>query len=221
MRAGPGRPKICLMQVDTEYLREQYANLTDAALLAIRRNELVPAAQKCYDEELRRRGLRTAESAPIVTSRATDFDIEEELTSEDAPEWLDEASQVYSAVILPGQSSTDEITSARDALERAGVPCYIETLELPPSPDRDSRITHEWRLLVPGTFNLRATSVLDKEIFNANFESEWRAHLEHLSDEDFLRMTPEVAFAGLYDRLERVQRVYEEEARRRRLSREY
>jgi hypothetical protein len=203
------------MQLDTEYLREQYANLTDGALLAIRRNELVEAAQECYDDEVRRRGLRSGETASLATDQDGEFETEEELSSEEAPEWLDEASQVYSAVILPGQSSTDEITSARDALESAGIPCYIETIELPPSRDRDSRITHEWRLLVPGTFNLRATSVLDKEIFNANFETEWRAHLEHLSDEDFREMTPEVAFAGLYDRLERVRRVYQEEARRR------
>jgi len=206
------------MQVDTAYLREQYANLTDAALLAIRRDELVEAAQHCYDEELHRRGLRSVESAMDAGSGVSVPAAHEahiEADSEDAPEWLDEAAQVYSSVILPGQSSADEITDAREALEAAGIPCYIETFALPPERERDSRITHEWRLLVPGKFNLRATSVLEKEIFNENFELEWRAHLEHLSDQDFMDMTPEIAFAGLFDRVERVRRVYDAEARRR------
>ena len=43
------------MQVDLEYLRRQYASLSDEALLALDRSELVETAQKCYDEELVRR----------------------------------------------------------------------------------------------------------------------------------------------------------------------
>jgi len=38
--------------------------------------------------------------------------------------------------------------------------------------------THDWRVLVPGKLNLRATSVLDQEIFNPEIEAQWRAHLE-------------------------------------------
>jgi hypothetical protein len=71
--------------------------------------------------------------------------------------------------------------------------------------------------LVPGNLNLNATSVLEREVLNAAFEADWRTHLEALSDEEFRAMTPEVAFGGLMDRLERVHRVYDQERERRRL----
>jgi hypothetical protein len=74
--------------------------------------------------------------------------------------------------------------------------------------------------MVPGKLNMRATSVLDREIFNAEFEANWKTHLEALSDEELRAMNPEVAFCGLFDRIERVNRVYEEEVARRRLNSE-
>ena len=39
-----------------------------------------------------------------------------------------------------------------------------------------------------------------------------------LSDEEVLEMKPEVAFCGLFDRVERVNRAYDEELARRRLN---
>ena len=72
------------MPVDLEYLRQHYASLSDDALLEINRADLVEAAQKCYDHELAARRLRSAE--PV----------------DDKPEWLDEASEVYSRIDAPG-----------------------------------------------------------------------------------------------------------------------
>jgi hypothetical protein len=50
------------------------------------------------------------------------------------------------------------------------------------------------------------------------FEADWKSHLETLSDEDLRAMNPEAAFCGLFDRVERVNRVYDEEIARRGLS---
>jgi len=74
--------------------------------------------------------------------------------------------------------------------------------------------------MVPGNLNMRATSVLEREIFNAEFEENWKTHLEALSDEELRALDPEAAFCGLFDRVERVNRVYEEELERRRLNSE-
>jgi hypothetical protein len=52
-------------------------------------------------------------------------------------------------------------------------------------------------------------------MFNQEFEEIWRTHLKILSDRDFAAMTPKTAFCGLFDKIERVTRVYEEERRRR------
>ena len=57
----------------------------------------------------------------------------------------------------------------------------------------------------------------DRDILNEEFEAEWKTLLETLSDEDLRGMKPEIAFCGLFDRVERVTRAYEEEMARRRL----
>ena len=66
--------------------------------------------------------------------------------------------------------------------------------------------------------HLAALSVLDRDIFNQEFEHQWRAHLEVLSDEDLRVMEPQYAFCGLYDRLERINKAYDEELERRGLA---
>jgi hypothetical protein len=78
--------------------------------------------------------------------------------------------------------------------------------------------THRWRLLVPENVNFQAASVLERDIFNAEFETGWKTHLEALSDEELLATTPRSAFYGLYDRVERVARTYDEEIVRRGLA---
>ena len=70
--------------------------------------------------------------------------------------------------------------------------------------------------MVPGNLNQRATSILERDIFNAEFEAEWKTHLEMLSDEEVYAMDPKAAFCGLFDRVERVTRVFDEEIARRR-----
>jgi len=189
------------MPTDPEYLRRHYASLSDEALLEIDRAELVETAQKSYDDELQRRKLLLQPgSLPDV---------------EDKPEWLNEANEVFSQLDYAGAVPAPKIGNARDALEAAGIPCYLDLSdqeEEPPS----QRQMQVWRLMVPGNLNQRATSILERDIFNADFEAEWKTHLEMLSDEEVYAMDPKIAFCGLFDRVERVTRVFDEEIDRRR-----
>ena len=192
------------MPIDPKYLREQYASLSDDALMAIDRAELVEAAQRCYDDEVARRRPARDENEP--------------LNDGDKPDWLKDASEVFSRVDLRGTVIAPDIAAARDALEAEGIPCHLDLAELPQDEEpRNPPPTHIWRVLVPGNFNLRAASVLDRDIFNADFEENWRVNLEMLSDDEVLEMNPEVVFCGLFDRIDRVTRVYDAEIARRKL----
>ena len=138
------------MQPDPEYLRQHYASLSDEALRAIDREELVETAQRCYDEELQRREQ---------TSH----------TVEEKPNWIDEASEVFARADMPGTAPAPDITNARDALEAAGIPCYLDLSEIPEE-EAAPKPTHLWRLMVPGNLNLHAASVLERDVFNADLE---------------------------------------------------
>jgi hypothetical protein len=69
--------------------------------------------------------------------------------------------------------------------------------------------------MVPGKLNLRATGVLERDITNTEVEAHWKAQLEALSDEELRAMTPRIAFCGLFDRIARVNRVYDDEIAKR------
>ena len=198
------------MAVDLGYLRRHYASLSDEALLELDRSELVETAQKCYDEELIRRkplGLTKHSVQPAdLESHLPDF--------ENKPEWLDEASEVYSQIEQAGVTAP-EIANARDALEAAGIPCYLDLSDPPEENPPTQKTPRLWRLMVPGNLNQRATSILERDIFNADFEAEWKTHLEMLSYEELRAMDPKVAFCGLFDRVERVTRAFDEEIARR------
>ena len=192
------------MPTDPEYLRRHYASLSDEALLAIDRTELVETAQKSFDDELMQRKLNPQRGGVAEMS-----------SLEDKPAWADQASEVFSQVDRAATEPASEIANARDALEAAGIPCYLDLSDHEEEPP-DPRPMKVWRVMVPGNLNQRATSILERDIFNAEFEAEWRTHLEMLSDEDLRAMDPKLAFCGLFDRVERVTRAFDEELARRR-----
>jgi len=197
------------MQLDTEFLRQHYAAMSDEELREIDRNDLVEAARKIYDDEVA--GRKAA--APAAVRRPMAPSEEEEPAERD---WLEDAAEAYSAYPRPGTTDPSEgSVDVRDALEAAGIPCHLELHE---EPDQEDNLRYRWRILVPGKLIHRATSVIDRDIFNAEFEQQWRAHLEMLSDDDLRVMEPQYAFCGLYDRLERINRAYDEELQRRGLS---
>jgi hypothetical protein len=189
------------MPVDVKYLREHYASLSDEALSATDRTELVNEAQQCFDQEFARR----KESRP-TPGRSETVDL-------DQPDWLDEAAEVYARSSHSGSAPANDVLDAEQALEAAGIPCQLELIEeeinTAPAP------THRWRVLVPGNLNVHASSVLEREIFNAEFEAGWKMHLETLSDEELRAMTPQETLCGLFDRVDRATKAYEEEIARR------
>lgn len=215
------------MQLDPEYLRQHYASLSDEALLAVDRADLVEMAQRIFDLEVGRRKLvpprdtRISPRQPDLPDEETDDD-EAEIASEthgagEEPGWLEDAAEIYSYAVHRGTEPAPDALDARDALEAAGIPCYLDLCEIPPEKSLSPYGTHRWRLMVPGKLNLRATSVLEREISNPEFEAGWKTHLEALSDEELRAMDPQVALCGLFDRIARVNRVYDEEIARRRL----
>ncbi|HXB74552.1 MAG TPA: hypothetical protein VNY05_40330 [Candidatus Acidoferrales bacterium] len=229
------------MQLDPEYLRQHYASLSDQALLAVDRADLVEMAQVIFDLEVGRRKpvppRDTRHGQPTIPRQGDPLDEEaddEEADDDEAevdeaevdgethgageePGWLEEAAEVYSYAVQSATAHAPDAVNARDALEAAGIPCYLDLCEIPREESLSPYGTHRWRLMVPGKLNLRATSVLEREIFNVEFEAGWKTHLEALSDEELRAMNPQVAFGGLYDRVARVNRVYEEEIARRQM----
>ena len=212
------------MQLDTEFLRSHYASLSDGELLSLDRADLVEAAQRIFDEEVERRQLssRPASRRPSgpnasrpMRPPAEEVDLDQQPDDDSAPGWLEDAAEVYSRYEAVGTTPAPEAVHARDVLEAAEIPCHLELYEEPQEDSAEMRF--RWRVLVPGKFTHRAASVLDRDIFNEEFEAGWRTHLEMLSDSDLRLMEPELAFCGRYDRIERVNRAYDEELERRRL----
>jgi hypothetical protein len=209
------------MPIDLDYLRQHYSDLSDRALLEVNRADLVEVAQQCYDEEVQHRQLDTpvADLEPDdqpLTDAKLEFGADGE---SDKPVWFDEGAEVFSQVSRPGSTGAPEADSARNALEAADIPCYLDVCDEEELKEEEaSRSWKRWRLMVPGALNLRATSVLERDIFNEEFEAIWRTHLEMLSDEDLGGAHPKVVFCGLFDRVERVIRVYNDEAHRRGLA---
>ncbi len=205
------------MPVDLEYLRRHYASLSDEGLVAIHRADLVAAAQKVYDDEVSRRDLSSHQRSPR-RREAAEVDAPAPNASDpenptDAPEWLDDAAEVYSAHAKRGAMPPDDALMARDALDAAGVPNHLDLYEIPG--EDDSR----WRLMVPGDLNLHASSVLERDLSNGDFEAGWRANLEAFSDGELRSLDVEAYFCGLFDRVERVHAAYEDELAKRRLKR--
>jgi hypothetical protein len=201
------------MKIDLGHLKQHYSSLPDDALLAIDADDLVPAAREVLDAEIASRGLDSTDALP-PTEDTNDADLSLQ-DSDEAPDWLDEAAEVWSCVVYPGRGPAPEAAEAQAALAEAGIPSHLELQEIRPEDETPREVRHQWRILVPGGMNLRAQSELDREIFNEDFEKDWRAHLEDFSDEELKSMHPKIAFGGLFDRVERVTRAYNEELARR------
>lgn len=211
--------------------------LSDEALFALKREDLVDAAQQCYDEEVSRRkaaGVQEEESVdawehdPGLTGQPGDpeqdllDDAEDPDGDGEPPEWLEEAACACAFAVPPTSYAepgpySPELLSARDILRTAGIPCHITMNQIEEPARAKPRVHHEYCLMVPGGLNLHATSLLDRDLFNVQQETEWSAHLESLSDEELQKLRPEVFCAGYLDRAARLKRAFQEELGRRRL----
>ena len=99
-------------------------------------------------------------------------------------------------------------------MRAAGIPAYIATEDVPEGVMDDSSLK-DFKVLVPGAVALKATAILDVQVFNAIAEATWKTHLEGLTDRQLLGLPPEEICAGFADRIERLTRAYNEEAARR------
>jgi hypothetical protein len=189
------------LQIDLESLQRHYASLSDEELLSLDRDELVEAAQTCYDQELAQRNLTA--------------DGESDADGGDGPEWLEEAGCACTFYSQPGsQTAPDTAGDACSALDAAGIPCYLAMHKMDP-PSVAPQTRYEFRLMVPGNLNMQAASALDKAIFNSEVEAEWKVFFESLSDEELRAVDTEELFSGLRDRIERAARAYQEELKAR------
>lgn len=91
------------MKVSVEDFRRQYAGLSDEALLDVDRQDLVPMARACYDEELARRRLKAAPPAPAAAR---------------APEPPRETEEF---AVAETYASQEEARLARELLRAAGI----------------------------------------------------------------------------------------------------
>jgi len=199
------------VQLDSKYLSEHYASLSDEALREIDPAELVDAARKCYDEELRRRKAASPALEPSSDQQAYEF--VSGVDDDGKPAWLADAACACAYPVYRRLEPAEGAMLARDALGAAGIPCYEEFREVPPTTAAEAK--HELRLLVPAELELQAEIVLEKKIFNEEAEFVWRSRLERLTDNELRALPPRVAFSGLFDRIERLTRVYNEEIARR------
>lgn len=200
------------MQIDLESLRRRYRSLSDEELLAVERNELTDAAQKCFDAEVERRGLAEAqESEPAPDEEALEGAT---FTAGVDPDWMQDAACACSFVSQPGGPAASDAENAREGLQGAGIPCQVSAMEVAPSTG-DQPAQHEYRVMVPGALNLKAASILDKEVFNPQLEADWRTHFASMTDQELGALNPDVICAGLVDRIARLKRAYNDEISRR------
>jgi len=211
------------MKIDPAEIQKRFAALDDEALLDVEPDELSELARKLYDEECARRGLDGAaaeedwDGEADADNRASAPDEIPDAAGEggeEQPEWMDDGVCVCTFEVNPGSAGVADVTRARAVLLAAKIPCSLAVAELPPlregHPPRK-----EASLFVPGPLHLHASSVLDRDLFNATHEEEWQRHFEEISDDDLLALRPEVFTAGLLDRVARMKRVYAGELARR------
>ncbi len=189
------------MEITFESLRQLYQSLSDEELLAIERNELTGAAQKCFDAEVEKRGLAEAQESETVSA-------------EEDPSWMQDAACACSYMSHPGDSAATDAENAREALYHAGIPCRVSAMEVA-WPTGDQPVKHEYRVMVPGAFSLEAVSVLDKELFNPQMEADWSRHFASMTDQELGALNLDAICAGLVDRIARLKRAYNEEISRR------
>ena len=214
------------MRIDSEDVRHHYASLADEELAALNPDDLTEAARAVYEAELARRGLTirldgdgASESADAGASAGRQGEVEEPASDIDEagtpgvfdidvappPEWLEDAASVCSLSlrsVTAGRSSDLTLAlKARAVLRQSGIPCHLtfnQEQDEDDPPRADSTAEAVVSVMVPGALALHATSVLDREIFNDEKESEWRNHLEGLSDEELRALDPDVFCAGYW-----------------------
>jgi hypothetical protein len=208
------------LQIDLDDLRRHYESLTDDELLEIEPSELTEQARGCFEGEVRRRGLSEQPSPENSGADGGEGFPAEPHETEDDPNWLDTAACACSYFSHAGGTAAEDADTARATLLDAGIPCEVTVADVEREPpDANPPKQFEYRVMVPGALNLQATSVLDRDLFNAALAADWKTHFEALTDDELRQLTPEVICAGWADKIARLKRAYQEEVARRKLKR--
>ncbi len=105
---------------------------------------------------------------------------------------------------------------AQTVLQKAGIQSHLEPVRETSAhgsgPERTSI-----NVMVPIGLTLHASSILERDLFNEEHETEWQTQLNAYSDKDLLALDPEIFCAGPLDRAARMKKVYAEEMAKRKL----
>jgi hypothetical protein len=183
------------MEISRDDLSKRYASLSDEELFDLDRNELTELARQCYDGERKRRHVTEAESR--------DPEPESQARSEIQPGWLETAATACSFQVGTGRRYAEDAERACAILREAGIPSQVVGEHQDRPPDL-------LNVMVPGALSLKASSVLDRDLFNEEEEETWRTHFDELSDNELQALHADDICAGLLDRAARLKRVYEE-----------
>jgi hypothetical protein len=134
---------LIAVNVGPEDFRRHFGILSDAALLATRKENLVESAQKCYDEELVRRGLNS--EAPAAAGIASVDEGSEQAGSGDEP------------VSIATFTVAEEASLARGLLQSASIPSHLAN-------EYAGLGGFQLRLMVPAAFVEQALEILGAEI---------------------------------------------------------
>ena len=131
------------MDVSLDDFRRHFGILSDDALLATRREDLVESAQQCLDEELSRRGLSTGApgSGEIVAEAAE----------------ADPGSAEGEPVSIATYTVAEEASLARGLLRIASIPCHLAN-------EYSGLGGFQLELMVPAAYVEQALDVLGAEI---------------------------------------------------------
>ena len=207
------------MRIDRRELGRHYSSLTDEELLSMRRDELTSTAQVIYDLEIARRGLgeKPADEEEIEKSVKGLEGVSELLDSDcPEPEWLDNAVCVCSFDISPGSNSMERASLAQNVLQNAGIQSHLTSVR-ETSDDGSGSERTSINVMVPIGLTLHASSILERDLFNEEHETEWQNQLSVYSDKDLLALDPDIFCAGPLDRAARMKKVYAEEMTKRKL----
>jgi len=197
------------MQIDRRELGRHYASLSDEELLSIVPDELTETAQAIYDLEINRRGL-SEKPLDLENPKVFVGSIEGP-----PPDSLQDAVVACSFAASHGDAAGEKAARAQAVLQAAGIPSQIEVTR---EEDGDgSSASETLNVMAPLALALHAASVLDRDLFNEEYEAEWRAHLKMLSDKNLSMLNPEIFCAGLQDRLTRIKKAYAEEIAARKI----
>jgi len=188
-------------------MSRHFASLSDEELLAIDPNELAELALKCYDNEVDRRQW-PAQAEPVTPA----FEInrpEIDRQAEGDLDWLDTAATACSFQVGTGRRYAEDAEQACTILRDAGIPSQLV------SEHEDGATPDYLSVMVPGALSLKASSVLDRDLFNQELAETWSCHFDRLSNEELHALNPDDICAGLLDRAARLRRAYEEALARR------